>query len=295
MLQQLPDVMVVGEAADGLDAIAQAAELQPDVVLLDISLPSLNGIEVAGHLRATAPHARIVLVTSECSSDVIEEAFRRGAHGYVYKPRVLRDLLQVIDAIEHGGRIVAGSLDRIARGDGFAAHRHPMLFWSSDAVMIDGFSRFIARALADDAAVLVVATPPHQDAITRHLTRSNVDVVRAIRQGRCCFVDSDELLSNVIVGGWPDETRLFQLADETIRKLARGASGERRVVACGEGAAMLWARGAIDATIELERLWDVIASRYQVDTLCPYPAAALRENTQAVRRLCAEHTVVEIR
>ena len=69
-----------------------------------------------------------MFVTNESSLEVVEEAFRRGAHGYVYKPRVQRDVLPVLDAIIRGRRFVSGGLERIAQGDGLASHRHEVVF-----------------------------------------------------------------------------------------------------------------------------------------------------------------------
>jgi DNA-binding NarL/FixJ family response regulator len=117
LLQQRADLLIVGEAADGLDAICQAEALRPDVVMLDIGLPMLSGIEVAGRIRAKVPDAKLMFVTNESSLEVVEQAFRSGAHGYVYKPRVQRDVLPVLEAIIRGGRFVSGGLERIAQGD----------------------------------------------------------------------------------------------------------------------------------------------------------------------------------
>ena len=128
LLQQRRDLLIVGEAADGLDAIRQAEALRPDVVILDIGLPMLNGIEVAGHIRAKVPNAKLMFVTNESSLEVVEQAFNRGAHGYVYKPRAHRDVLPVLEAILRGGRFVSGGLERIARGDSLGSHRHRLLF-----------------------------------------------------------------------------------------------------------------------------------------------------------------------
>ncbi len=145
----LAEVVSVGEAADGVDAIHLATALQPDVVTLDIGLPMLGGGAVARQLRVVAPHAKSLLVSNESSSDVIEEAFRRGAHGYVYKPHVRRDSPRAFDVIVGDGQFV-GRLERIARGDTLASHRHDVLFYSSDAVFVSAFSQFVASSLRQE-------------------------------------------------------------------------------------------------------------------------------------------------
>jgi len=103
LLRQHGDVRIVGEAEDGMDAIRQAEALRPDLITLDIGLPLLSGIEVAGRLRATVPEAKVMFVTVESSREVMEQAFKSGGHGYVYKLRARRDILPVLEAVMSGG------------------------------------------------------------------------------------------------------------------------------------------------------------------------------------------------
>jgi DNA-binding NarL/FixJ family response regulator len=84
-LQDIPDVAVVGEASDGPEAIEKAAKLRPDLVLLDIGLPSLNGVEVARQIQKLCPDCSIIFLTENQSNEVIEECFRTGASEYVVK------------------------------------------------------------------------------------------------------------------------------------------------------------------------------------------------------------------
>jgi CheY-like chemotaxis protein len=288
-------VLIVGEAADGLDAIRQAEALRPDVVMLDIGLPMLSGIEVADRIRAKVPDAKLMFVTNESSLEVGEYAFRRGAHGYVYKPRAQRDVLPVFDAIIRGRRFVGGSLERIARGDSLAAHRHDVLFCSSDAVLVGAFSRFIAGVLHEGNAVIVAVTEAHDQSLQRALRASHVDFALAIRQQRYVSVNISELLAKVMINGWPDPTRFLNAAGDLVTESARRATGRHaKVAGCGECAPTVWARGHVEAAIQLEHLWDEIAKSREMDVLCAYPLAARDERVPAVRRLCAEHTAVEI-
>ena len=89
MLEQRAEFQVIGQASDGLEAIHKAAELQPDLILLDIGLPKLNGIEVARRVRRLVPQVRILFMSQDSSSDVVQEALRSGGLGYVlsYMPK----------------------------------------------------------------------------------------------------------------------------------------------------------------------------------------------------------------
>ena len=295
LLQQRADVLIVGEAADGLEAIRQAEALRPDVVMLDIGLPILNGIEVAGRIRTTVPDAKLMFVTNEPSLDVMEEAFTRGAYGYVYKPRLRRDVLPVFDAINRGARFVSGGLERIARGDSLASHRHEVLFYSSDAVFVAALSRFIAGVLYEGNIIIVLVTEAHQRSLQRSLRASHVDLALAIRQQRYISVNISELLAKVTVNGWPDATGCLKATGDLVTEAALRAAGPHaRVAACGECSPFVWEQGQVEAAIHLEHLWDEIAKDRQMDVLCAYPLAAREESVRAVRSLCAEHTAVEI-
>jgi CheY-like chemotaxis protein len=89
---------VIGEVSDGLDAVQKVQELQPDLILLDIGLPTLNGIEVARRVRTLAPECRIIFVSMESSAEVVQEALSVGAWGYVVKPKTQSDLLPAVEA-----------------------------------------------------------------------------------------------------------------------------------------------------------------------------------------------------
>jgi len=105
------------ETADGLEAIEKAIELQPDVVLFGIGLPTLNGINSAKQVRMLVPSAKVVFITQESSSDLIRETFRLGARGYIDKQYAYRDLLTAIDAALGGQRFVSSNVDYVVGTD----------------------------------------------------------------------------------------------------------------------------------------------------------------------------------
>ncbi|PYX69565.1 MAG: DNA-binding response regulator, partial [Acidobacteria bacterium] len=99
----------VHEANDGLETVQMAQELQPDLILLDISLPKMNGIEAARQIRRRCPESKILFVSGERSLDIIREALSAGARGYVVKSDGT-ELLVAVEAVRHGRFFVSKSL-----------------------------------------------------------------------------------------------------------------------------------------------------------------------------------------
>ena len=96
ILQARQEWKIVSEACDGLEAVRQATELQPDIVLIDLALPTLNGIDAANIIREKCPKSKIVFVTENTDSEIREAAIGTGASGYVVKTNIARDLLDAI-------------------------------------------------------------------------------------------------------------------------------------------------------------------------------------------------------
>jgi DNA-binding NarL/FixJ family response regulator len=111
MLRDRENLNVIGEAGDGLEAVKRAEALQPDLILLDIGLPELNGLEAARQIGNLAPKARIIFLTQESASDVIDEALSLGAWGYVAKVQAGRELLVAMEMVMQGQRFVSSSLN----------------------------------------------------------------------------------------------------------------------------------------------------------------------------------------
>jgi DNA-binding NarL/FixJ family response regulator len=106
-LQKRPNLQIVGEASDGLEAVQRAVELKPDLILMDIGLPSLNGIEAARQIRELIPETKIVFLSQETSPDVIQEALSVGASGYVTKINAGIELFPAIYAVTLGEHFVS--------------------------------------------------------------------------------------------------------------------------------------------------------------------------------------------
>jgi len=98
MLKDYPEFEIVGEGSDGLDAIDMSAELRPDIVLLDIALPELNGFEAAREIRKVSPGSNIVFLAQSRDEALVNEAARVGARGYVSKMDAASELVPAIKA-----------------------------------------------------------------------------------------------------------------------------------------------------------------------------------------------------
>lgn len=114
MFQENSDWQIICEASDGLEAVQKTRELQPDLILLDVGLPRLNGIEAARQICAIAPRPKILFLSAILYSDVMQEALRVGAQGYVLKSDAAHDLLPAVEAVIGGKRFVCS---RFAFGD----------------------------------------------------------------------------------------------------------------------------------------------------------------------------------
>jgi len=106
ILEKNPRLHIVAEVSDGLDAVQKATDLKPDLILLDIGLPLLNGLDAARLIRKLAPESRILFISQEPSPDVVQEALALGAFGYVAKTRLGSDLLTAVEAVLLGRTFV---------------------------------------------------------------------------------------------------------------------------------------------------------------------------------------------
>ena len=110
-IQTDEELQIIGEAVDGFMGVKQAKELQPDLILLDIELPGLNGIEAARRIRDCCPKSRILFASVESSLHMATAALRTGAHGYLVKSHAGRELLPALRAVCQDEHFISDSLD----------------------------------------------------------------------------------------------------------------------------------------------------------------------------------------
>jgi DNA-binding NarL/FixJ family response regulator len=317
-LGQRPDLQVIGEASDGLEAVQKVEELQPDLIVLDIGLPTLSGIEAARQIRELAPQSKIVFLSQESSADVVQEALSLGALGYVVKAKAGSELLAAVEIVRQGRQFVSSGLSLDNFND--AADRHPpeqlcrkeapsslpqrndeldrshaVEFYADDASFLVGFAGFIEAALNAGTAVIVLATKSHLSNLFRRLQAQSLNIGEAIKQGSYIPLDVAETLSTFMVNDLPDPVRFQKVAGDLIAAAAKAAKGEHpRVAACGECAPTLWAQGKPDAAVEVEHLFDEIARTCDMDILCGYVLNSFQREQEShiYERICAEHSAV---
>jgi len=110
MLEENPEVRLIGEAADGAEAVQKAVEFQPDLILLDSDLPKLSGIEAARQIRKIVPKSKLLFVSQDSNPELVQAAFQLGARGYVIKSDAARELLTAVKSVIQGARYVSRAL-----------------------------------------------------------------------------------------------------------------------------------------------------------------------------------------
>jgi DNA-binding NarL/FixJ family response regulator len=299
LLQVRREYQVVAEASDGSEAVQKAQELKPNLILLDIGLPKLNGIEAARLIRQNSPSSKILVLSQNNDLDVVRAALSTGARGFVLKADAQSELLPAMDAVLGGRQFLSSSLkgqEFIGSSAEKTPHRHhEALFYSDDGVLLDGFARFMADALKAGNAAIVFATKPHRDSLLERLKARGVDTDGALQQGTYVPLDAAETLSRIMVNGLRDSVRSFGGIGGFIEAAAKAAKSQQpRVAVCGEGSALLLAEGKADAAIWIEQGCNHLAKTHEIDILCAYPLRTFhREKDENVfQSICAEHSAV---
>jgi two-component system, NarL family, response regulator NreC len=113
LLEAEPDLIVVGEAEDGRTAVKLACQLKPDVVLMDIAMPLLNGLEATRQIKHDCPGAKVLILTMHENEEYIRQALANGAMGYILKDAAASELLNAIHAVHRGEAILSPAVTRL--------------------------------------------------------------------------------------------------------------------------------------------------------------------------------------
>ena len=298
MLQARPALQVIAEASDGSEAVQKAEVLKPDLILLDIGLPKLSGIDAALRIRQVSSSSKIIFLSQYSDLDVVRAALSTGALGYILKTDAGRELLHAVDAVLLGKQFVSSRLKSHEFTGGsrdILPHYHEVLFYSEDTVLLDRLSRTVAAALEAGNAAIVLASKVHRDNLLQRLKAGGVDTDGALRQGTYISLDAADVLSTILVNDLPDPVRFFMGLGGFIEAAAKAASSEQpRVFAFGEAVNLLKAQGKPDAAIRLEQLWNDVGRSFGLDILCGYDLSNFHgdEDEVVFHNICAEHSDV---
>ena len=319
-LQERGDLQLIAEAADGLEAVQVAQLLQPDLILLDIGLPVLNGFEAARQIQEISPKSKILFVSENQSWEIAEAALRIGGGGYVVKSAAASELLPAVEAVLQGKQFVSAGLtgrtftnvkdgdtahhprrdnvvELIPRQNGEIPHNHEVGFYSDDRSFPGGVTQFITAALQTGNTAVVVATESHRDSLLRGLEAQGLDMDGAIEQGRYIAVHAADTLPMYMVDGMPDPLRYVEAFGNLILTAEKAAKAEYpRVAVYGEGVHLLWAQGKAEAAIQVEKLCNWLTRLYDVDIFCGYSLESVPGgmDSHLFEQIRAEHSAVYV-
>jgi DNA-binding response OmpR family regulator len=305
ILKSQPELQIVAEASDGAEAVRKADQIQPDLVLLDIGLPKLNGIEAARRILEVSPLSRILFVSQGLSVDALGEGLGLGATGFVAKPDASRELLTGVNAVLRGetflsrrlfGQGPVGVRGHIASAEGSQQYRktryhHAAGFYSDDSHLLEDLTQFAGTALKAGSTAIVIATEAHRERLMLHLQTRDLDMTAAIQQKRYLALDASDALGAFMVDGLPDRTRFFTLMGDLVTETAEGRR-TTRIALFGECAHLLWTRGSQEAALQLETFGNQLIVEYDIDILCGYSLGSFqgRAGGDPFAKVCAEHT-----
>ena len=294
---------VVGTACDGIEGVQKARDLNPDVILLDVGLPGMDGLQAARRMLAHDPSSRILFVSEQQSLEIAGAALGIGARGFVVKSEAGRDLLPAMEAVIEGRRFISAKMAgrrfeprsdlRIAR----EMQRHEAGFYTDESLLLDGYATFVADALDAGNGLVMVFTRSRRDRLHQRLRARGIDLDRAIADGRCLWLDVPAVLSTFMVDDRVDEARFWNSVSAVVMEAASiSRLNPPRVSACGECAPTLLQEGLTDAAIHLEQLWDDVTRAFNVDVFCGYSCHGLRcdDESQVFRDLRAAHSAVHV-
>ncbi len=112
LLEEEPDLQVVGEAADGREAVKKATELKPDVILMDIAMANLNGLEATKQIKKVLPDVKVIMLTMHKNEEYVLQSFQAGASGYILKEGAVEELVSAIRSIHQDKSVLSPSISK---------------------------------------------------------------------------------------------------------------------------------------------------------------------------------------
>lgn len=172
LLESQPEFTVVAEAADGREAVAQAEATQPDVAVMDIAMPNLNGIEAAQRMSAVLPHLAVVILSMHSDEGYVLRALKAGAKGYLLKDSAESDLIDAIKAVHQGRTFFSAEITKMLVADHVREIRARGAEDSYD--LLTSREREILQLLAERKSTKEIAASLHLSPFTVETHRRNL-------------------------------------------------------------------------------------------------------------------------
>jgi DNA-binding NarL/FixJ family response regulator len=284
------DFDVAGTATDGRQALEIARQVRPDAIVLDIDMPVLDGFQTMRALEQAGSHAPVVFLSTLDSDDHVGEAFRIGAHGYVLKSHIARDLASALDQVILGRRFAPSlaTLSALANGGGHAAH-----LYSDAESFLDELAAVFDMALRRGDATCVIATADVREGLGSRLRARGFDIGGQGSNERYQVVDADAALSRFMRNGLPAAGVIAEIAAELDEYRRSVAGAATRLTIYGNMVTVLLTQGNLEAAFALESQWNTVTRGLPFFTLCGYAMSCFQDHVPDVwSRACAEHSAV---
>jgi DNA-binding NarL/FixJ family response regulator len=191
LLEGQPDFQLVGEAGDGLEAVQLTERLKPDVLIIDLMMPSLNGLEATRQLGQRSPHTRVVILSMHANEAYVLEALRNGAAGYVLKDSSAADLVHAVREVVAGRRYLSSPLSEraiaayIQKASDVALDPYEMLTNREREVLHLAAEGYTNAEIADQLSISPRTAETHRANLMHKLgLRTQTDLIRyALRRG----------------------------------------------------------------------------------------------------------------
>lgn len=267
LIETHSDWTVCAEASDGSDAVEKARRFRPDVVLLDVSMPRLNGLDAAREIRRVAPRTQTVVLTTHVADQLAGEARRAGAADVIVKSLAGDALIPAIEALPAPEATVHLGGAPVRR------HRHIAAFFASDEERYAVLSPFIAEGLEAGEKGVHIIDPPSRERYVGGLHASGIDVEAAEAEQRLELLSWDD---TYLRGGSFDGRAMTELLEQA---LVDGSAGFHRVRLIGY---MEWAledRPGVHDLARYEELLNDVLPSYPDVVVCAYDLTKFRGDT----------------
>ncbi len=286
-----PNFDVVATVTDGQQALKACLLLDPDVVVLDVSMPELDGFQVARALTRASSRAAIVMLTMHGANEYVGIAFESGARGYVVKTRMHLDLQGAIDHVLAGRMFVPVPSSLLAFSP-LGSGGHTLQLRLDGSAFIDELSGLVSASLSRDGMAVVVTTGETRTGIESRLAAEGCDLARAAARGTYVPVDADAYVAAVLAEKRFDVNTAAAAVEELER--SRRAVSATHVTLIGEVTAMICRAGKPDVAIEREFAWSELMRGLPFVAVCSFPLPWITGDADSdlFRGVCASHGTV---